>query len=64
MTIKEICPVCEKPATIEVDDEKFKLWQNGLVIQKAFPELTPDERELLITGIHSECWDKMFPGEE
>ena len=47
------------------------VWEIGVVkraqgeyIQDAFPTLTPGEREQLITGIHSECWDKEFAGTE
>jgi len=25
-----------------------------------FPELIPDQRELLISGTHPACWDVMF----
>lgn len=32
-------------------------------IYDIFPEKTPDERELLITGLCGECWDKLFGDE-
>ena len=32
-------------------------------IQDNFPDLTPDQRELLITGIPSGMWDKLFKAE-
>jgi len=32
-------------------------------IQDNFPDLTPDQRELLITGIPSGMWDKLFKDE-
>lgn len=35
-------------------------WANGEHIQNVWPEKTPDERELLMSGIHPDCWDKMF----
>lgn len=35
-------------------------WLNGTLAQKAFPYLTADERETLISGICPECWKAMF----
>jgi hypothetical protein len=47
------------------------VWEIGVVkraqgeyIQDAFPTLSAGEREQLMTGIHSECWDKEFAGTE
>jgi hypothetical protein len=34
------------------------------LIQDALPERDADFRELVKTGTHPECWDKMFPEEE
>ena len=34
------------------------------LIQDHFPELTPDEREFLMTGVTPEEWNQMFPDEE
>lgn len=33
-------------------------------IQDIFPDWPAEDRELLISGICSECWEKMFPPEE
>ena len=35
-------------------------WQNGSLVQVAFPYLSPDEREFLITGLTPSEWDEMF----
>jgi hypothetical protein len=35
-------------------------WQNGVHIQDAFIDMVADERELLKTGIHPECWVLLF----
>jgi hypothetical protein len=36
-------------------------WYNGDgLIQEIWPNLTGDERELIMTGIHPECWNRMF----
>ena len=60
----EPCLHCGKKSLVEVDRDKLKRWQAGELIQKVWPEWTADQRELLITGTHSECWEKMFPEEE
>lgn len=55
------CPYCKTvPVPMELDQELLYQWMDGTVIQKVFPEMTVNDRELMITGIHSECWDAMF----
>jgi hypothetical protein len=54
------CPGCKRVRTLEVSEEDFERWRNGTLIQRAFPELTADEREGLITGYCGPCWDKLF----
>lgn len=59
------CPLCGKASSIEVEEEAFRNWnQRGMHIQNAFPKWSDDERELLITGTHPNCWDILFPDEE
>ena len=44
---------------------QLEVWKSrGVPIQNAFPNLSPDEREFLKTGITSEEWEAMFAGEE
>ena len=58
------CPACGERTNLEVDLTSYMRWQGGVLIQDAFPDLTNDERELLITGTHPACWDTMFGEEE
>jgi len=60
--VKCICPSCRQESIVKVNDKDYENWRNGELIQRSFPYLSPDERELLITGICPECWDKMFKG--
>ena len=48
--------------TLELDItvEQFENWQNGMLIQDAMPNLTPDEREFLMTGILPHEWDEFM----
>ncbi|MGH7792057.1 MAG: hypothetical protein ACREOB_07040 [Thermodesulfobacteriota bacterium] len=58
------CPVCGKSEYIGVDKEKYSKWALGEHIQDVWPEWTADQREMIITGTHPECWDKMMGEEE
>jgi hypothetical protein len=47
---------------LDITDDQVSEYMNGALIQKAFPNLTADEREFILTGITAEEWDTM--GEE
>lgn len=62
--IKTQCPNCGKVHIFKVSDEQYRKYINGeSYIQNIFSELTPGEREMLITGICPECWNKIFKEE-
>jgi hypothetical protein len=44
--------------TVELD--RYMNWKNGELIQKAFPELQPHEREMMQTGITPAEWNQMY----
>ena len=54
------CIGCHEPSIVELDKDKLKAWEQGDHVQIVWPEKSADERELLITGTHGTCWDKMF----
>jgi hypothetical protein len=58
------CPKCGERAVLRVEVESFNKWVEGMTIQKAFPNMSASERELLITGIHPSCWTAIFKDEE
>jgi hypothetical protein len=60
MKINVCCKWCEKCYELNVSTKRFALWKKGELIQDVMPELSADERELLISGTCGECWDKMF----
>jgi hypothetical protein len=35
-------------------------WKGGLLIQQAFPFLTADEREFIMTGTPPNVWNQIF----
>lgn len=54
------CIVCEQTGVVEVDFDGFAAWRAGAYIQEALPQLDADQRELLMTGTHAHCWDRLF----
>ena len=54
------CIGCGKSHTVEVSEEGYFKWKAGAFVQDAFPELTPDEREMLISGTCKPCWEELF----
>ena len=61
--IKGICNICKNPWIVNVNDKAYQAWRDGMYIQKAFPELSPGDRELLMSSICDPCFDKMFGDE-
>jgi hypothetical protein len=58
------CPFCGHAHEVEVNEVDYWDWQDGELAQNAFPYLSADEREMLISGICPTCWDKMFGSDE
>jgi len=60
------CPMCHEESLVEMTAEQYSKFRHpsGPHIQEIFPEKSAGERELLITGTHPACWEKMFGEEE
>ena len=58
--IEITCPFCGADHTVEVNLAQYEAWQNGELIQNAMPDLTPTEREQLISGLCPKCQAEMF----
>lgn len=54
------CPFCGESTAVEVFESDYNAWKCGTLAQEAFPYLNADEREVLISGICPDCWEKMF----
>ena len=67
MKIKNVSIISGKEHEIEIpmSEEDFKAayqaWHDGMKIQHAFPKLTADQREFIMTGITAEEWAAKFP---
>jgi phage FluMu protein Com len=60
ITLEKRCPICGKMNEFHCLESEYQKWLDGELVQKCFPNATPDERELMITGICPECWDNMM----
>lgn len=50
---------------LQVTPAELARWEaGGILLQDAFPRLTPGEREFIKTGITPEEWDAMFPPDD
>ena len=62
MKITRVSPFSNKKATLELDvtARQIASWERGELIQDAMPNLTPDEREFIKTGVTPDEWDDIF----
>lgn len=58
------CPFCKKEQRKEYPIEGYARFMQGAHVQDCFPDMTPDDREFLITGICPTCWDLTFGGDD
>lgn len=60
---------CLAAQTVMLDPEDVKVWTTSSrserpPVQELFHYLTPDEREVLMSGICPSCWERIFGGED
>jgi hypothetical protein len=65
VAIERECASCHKVRVFIVTGTGFAAWDmgNGEMIDKAFPELNPADRDWIRLGICGECFDAMLPPE-
>ena len=59
-----VCPFCGAISNIPCDEDALAQYDAGALVQDAFPYLSADEREMLISGICPTCWNDTFFDEE
>lgn len=64
LTVGNRCPLCGKVHNVTVDKAGFERWILGVSVKSAFPYLSADEREILLSGICPECWGSMCAFDE
>jgi hypothetical protein len=62
MQIHRKSPITGKQHTQEIDVTRMQLqaWQEGALIQTVMPDLTPSEREFIMTGMTDDDWSDTF----
>jgi len=67
-TLSGSCPECKKPWKIRMTTDEYQrgklLRAQGGCIQDCFPNLKAWQRELLQTGICSQCFDEICPSHD
>lgn len=64
VTIFTICPNCDCVNKVQVNESDYIAWQDGELTQIAFPYLSAEDHEKLISGFCEDCWDALFGGED
>lgn len=54
------CFHCGNKGVLELPMDGIAKYENGALVQDAFPELDRELREQIISGTHPECWKAMF----
>ena len=63
-TVKGTCFFCGKPSEVVIganllDQQGWKAYQRGAAVQWAFHHWPASKREVLLSGIHPECFESM-----
>ena len=59
------CPFCGREYMVKVSRKGWVDYTvNNKLAQDCFPELSPAERELLISGTCNQCWEDLYGGFE
>ena len=54
------CQSCKGDFYFYANPKEIEAWQEGKLIQDALPRLSPNMRELLISGLCGSCFEKIF----
>lgn len=64
ITVEIVCPFCGNTHFVRCREDGFDAWQDGELIQFALPELSPTEREQLISRLCPNCQELIFGADE
>lgn len=66
--VEKKCPFCDKDVSLEVEEEGLDMYNSGVNITQAFPDLSDFDREKIITGMCDDCqsktWHRPKPGDD
>lgn len=60
MNIEKKCPFCSNVTNVNVDDNSWKNYLNGVPILHALNNVNKFDREVVISGICHACQEKVF----
>lgn len=58
------CMLCGTPSTFMLEGNDLDKYRDGALIQDAFPYLSAEDRETIMSGTHPDCWNKLYPEED
>lgn len=64
ITRKSIVSGIVRTLDIPVTEEQMQAWRGGVLIQRAMPNLSDDQREFIMSGITADEWDTVMAGED
>jgi hypothetical protein len=65
VSAEKMCTETGLPYQVEVSLAAYQSWRRGMLAQRAFPELSADQREFIMSGTTPAEWLAVFPdGEE
>jgi hypothetical protein len=59
ITKKSIFTGIERTLEINITQDQFDAWKNGMLIQDAMPNISAEDREFVMTGTIKEEWDEL-----
>jgi hypothetical protein len=60
ITRKSFLTGVERTRDLPITQLQIDAWENGMLVQEAFPNLSADDREFIMTGVISDEWDNAF----
>jgi hypothetical protein len=61
MLVIKTCSECKRLVEIAIQESDFEIFRTSSIsIQKCFPYLTFNEREILLSGVCGRCYDNFF----
>lgn len=64
MTMLEVetpaCLGCGQSTWFSMSQAQYNAWKQGEHVQLIFPDWSPEDREMLISGTCPDCWEEMW----
>jgi hypothetical protein len=64
LDIKRLCVVTGEHYEVRVRRTDWEAWKGGKLAQLAFPYLSREDREFIISGTSPKGWEELFGGDD